>query len=120
MILRFAAFLVTLLPTVALAAASVQSEQLIPLGYCQLTSLSQAATLKSCANGVPATAQVIIVVPEAQDVRWRDDGTHPTATVGMPVAVGVALVYQGELNAIEFIQQAASAKLNVTFYKYLR
>jgi hypothetical protein len=34
----------------------------------------------------------------------------------MPLAAGVTLQYDGDLSQIQFIEQAASAKLNVTYY----
>lgn len=82
-----------------------------PLGYEQITSLSAAAALT-----VPAGAAVAVIEAETQAVRWRDDGTDPTATVGMPLPTGRVFVYAGALSAIKFIEQAASAKLNVNYY----
>lgn len=58
----------------------------------------------------------VMIVPEAQAVRWRDDGTAPTATVGMPLAVGATLLYDGDLNKIKFIGQAAGGIINTSFY----
>ena len=52
---------------------------------------------------------------EGQAVRWRDDGTAPTASAGMELQPGQALIYDGPLGTIQFIQEAASAKLNVAF-----
>jgi hypothetical protein len=49
-------------------------------------------------------------------VRWRDDGTAPTASIGMPLAIGVSLSYDGDLKAIRFIEVLASANLNVSYY----
>jgi hypothetical protein len=57
-----------------------------------------------------------LIVAETQAVRWRDDGTAPTASVGMPLAVGTSLSYDGDLKAVRFIEQTASAKLNVSYY----
>jgi hypothetical protein len=34
----------------------------------------------------------------------------------MPLAAGVPLQYDGDLNKIQFIEQAASAKLNISYY----
>jgi hypothetical protein len=34
----------------------------------------------------------------------------------MPLAIGVPLQYDGDLNKIKFIQQAATAKLNISYY----
>ena len=58
-----------------------------------------------------------MITAEAQAVRYRDDGTDPTTTVGMPLAVGTALTYTGTLTAIKFIEQTSGAKLNVLFYR---
>jgi hypothetical protein len=57
-----------------------------------------------------------LIVAEGQAVRWRDDGTAPTATVGMPLAVGIPLQYDGDLTNIKFIEQVAGAKLNISYY----
>lgn len=81
------------------------------LGYQQITSLSASTALT-----VPSGATLALIVPETQNVRWRDDGTAPTASVGMPIFVGASLSYDGDLNRIRFIQQAASATLNVSYY----
>ena len=81
------------------------------LGYQQITSLSAAAALT-----VPSGATLAIITPESQAVRWRDDGTDPTSAVGMPVPISTVLSYDGDLQRIRFIEQAASAKLNVSYY----
>jgi hypothetical protein len=81
------------------------------LGYQQITSLSASTALT-----VPTGATMALIVAETQGVRWRDDGVAPTASVGMPLATGVSLSYDGDLKAIRFIQQTASATLNVSYY----
>lgn len=81
------------------------------LGYQQLTSLSSATALT-----VPAGATMAVIIPETQPVRWRDDGTSPTNTVGMPVAIATVLSYDGDLKRIRFIEQFGGAKLNVSYY----
>ena len=81
------------------------------LGYQQITSLSSATGLTP-----PQGATLALIVPESQNVRWRDDGTDPTASVGMPVFVGASLSYDGDFNTIKFIEETASAKLNVSYY----
>ena len=82
-----------------------------PIGYQQITTLSSATPLAA-----PANARWALIVPESKDVRWRDDGANPTAAIGMPIAAGQAFEYTGDLSAIKFIEQAASAKLNVAYY----
>ena len=81
------------------------------LGYQQITSLSSATGLT-----VPTGATRALIAPLTKDVRWRDDGTDPTASVGMPVTAGTYLSYDGDLNKIKFIQTAASAELNITYF----
>ncbi len=65
---------------------------------------------------MPSGATLALIVPETQNVRWRDDGTAPTASVGMPIFVGASLSYDGDLNRIRFIEETASAKLNISYY----
>ncbi len=81
------------------------------LGYQQISDLSASVGLT-----VPTGATMALITPETQGVRWRDDGPAPTGSVGMPVAAGAYLSYDGDLRNIRFIQQTASAKLNVSYY----
>ncbi len=79
----------------------------------QLTSLAGATAL----TNLPAGTSMIMVIPESQAVRWRDDGTDPTAAVGMPLAVGQTLIYTAkQMSQLKFIEQTASAKINVAYY----
>lgn len=87
-----------------------------PLGYCQLTSIDTSTLLSSC-SGFPATATRAVMIPEAQAIRYRDDGTAPTSSAGFPVAVGVVVDYTGALSKVRVISQTSGAKLNVLFYK---
>lgn len=90
------------------------------MGYQQITSLSSAQNLTVPSvdpnTGLDIMPTIAIITPETQGVRWRDDGVAPTATVGMPLAAGVTLQYDGDLRKIQFIEQSGSAKLNVSFY----
>ena len=65
------------------------------------------------ANAKPVFA---LIVAEGAAVRWRDDNTAPTASVGMPLAIGVPLQYDGDLNKIKFIQQAGTGIINISYY----
>lgn len=84
-----------------------------PLGYQQYTSLSSATNL----SGYPPEATIAEIIVEAQGIRYRDDGTAPTSSIGMPVAAGNAFQYSGDLSAIQFIQQTSGAIINVSYYK---
>lgn len=91
---------------------AVVDGQLTCKGYQQITSLTAATALT-----VPTGARLAMIVAETQDVRWRDDGTNPTASVGMPISTADAgYWYTGDLSAIKFIEQVAGAKLNVSYY----
>ena len=89
------------------------------LGYQQITSLSSATGLTIPSrdpSGLACKPSIAMITPETQGVRWRDDSTDPTASVGMPLAAGVTLQYDGDLSKIKFIEQTASAKLNISYY----
>jgi hypothetical protein len=89
------------------------------LGYQQITSLSASTGLtvpQVDMNGLSCRPSIAIIVSETQGVRWRDDDVAPSATVGMPLAAGVTLQYDGDLTKIRFIESAASAKLNISYY----
>ena len=89
------------------------SQSYVPLGYQQITSLSTAQSLT-----VPTGATFATFVAEGQIVRFRDDGTAPTASVGTPLGVGLLpYVYSGTLSAIEFIQETSGATLDVLYYR---
>jgi hypothetical protein len=84
-------------------------------GYEQITAVDNATARGITAGGVGTRA--LIEVQDA-DVRWRDDGTNPSATVGMRLAAGDSIWYNGaDLTAIKFISQSATdAILNVSYY----
>jgi|SRR6478752_665308 len=92
--------------------------------YVQLPQLGYVQHLAAAVDvGVnlapPAGAVYAVVIPEAQAVRWRDDGQNPSATVGMPLAVGQALQVDGKLlSQYKFISQTAGAILNVSYYGF--
>jgi hypothetical protein len=88
-------------------------------GYQQITTLtaSTGLTIPTLApDGLNAKPVFALIIAEGAPVRWRDDGTAPTASVGMPLAVGVPLQYDGDLTKIRFIQQSASGILNISYY----
>lgn len=89
------------------------------MGYQQITGLSTVKSLTvptQTPDGSKQQPTFALIIAESQGVRWRDDKTAPTASVGMPLAVGVPLQYDGDLTNIQFIEQAASAKLNISYY----
>lgn len=83
-----------------------------PLGYTQIAVLTSAVGLGT----VPDSTKMAVIIPETQTVRWRDDGTNPTASVGMPLTANSVLFYRGTMSAFKVIETTATAKLNVSFY----
>jgi len=96
---------------------------LTPMGFHQYTTLNTSHDLSDAGTfTIPVGAHLAWIQAESQNVRWRDatyangDTTDPTASVGMQIAAGDSIWYNGDLKAIEFIEEGASAKLNVSFY----
>lgn len=82
-----------------------------PIGYEQINDLSSAQALT-----VPAGADIALIQARDQAVRWRDDGTNPTALIGMVIGDGLDIFYTGDLDAIRFFEVSAGAELNVSYY----
>lgn len=93
------------------------------LGYAQsaavdASTLISSLTFGSAAGaGIPAGTALLILTPQTQAIRWRDDGTAPTATVGYPLAVGSELRYTARaLPNLRVISQTAGAIVNCVAY----
>ena len=82
-----------------------------PMGWERITALSAAVGLT-----VPVGARIALLIAETQAVRFRDDGTNPTATIGMPIFVNTPFWYNGDLSAFKVIEQAVSASLDILYY----
>ena len=99
------------LAKVALRNVRTWDSVLKPLGYEQITSLAAAAGMTP---GAGARSALIVAVTQA--IRWRDDGTDPTASIGIPLAVDTPFWYTGDMSAIKFIEVVASAEVNISYY----
>jgi hypothetical protein len=90
------------------------------LEYCQIivttaaTSLSSLLSAAGC-SPIPATATFAWITPESSGsgavLRWRSDGTAPTASVGSPIQGWQAWPAQGlnELSAMSLISATGAA-----------
>lgn len=87
-----------------------------PAGYAQAT-ITSAAGLPS----IPASVDRAIVQIETQDqIRWRDDGGTPTASVGMLLFQGnaIELTTAQSINNFKAISVGgAGVTLNVSYYE---
>ena len=84
-----------------------------PCGYQQITAATLAA---ATALTLPANATMAFIQVDTAGVRWRDDGTAPTASVGVQLASAGSFWYYGDLTKIEFIAVSGSPVLNVSYY----
>ncbi len=68
---------------------------------------------------VPADALFARICVSGNNVRWTASGTAPTATVGQPQLIGQCDFFSGHayLAALQFIQTAATATLDVVYSK---
>lgn len=66
---------------------------------------------------IPPGTRFIRIRPEAQAIRWRDDGTDPTPLLGYPLSAEQELIYSAaQMSAFRFIGQAGGALVNFAFY----
>jgi hypothetical protein len=86
-------------------------------GPSQFVSSSTLATATNLPN-IPATATIVeIWVQGTGSVMYRDDGTPPTASVGLgTITAGTPFQYAGALSAIQFITASGSPSLAVGYY----
>jgi hypothetical protein len=69
-------------------------------------------------SGAKANAAWFSVRGSSGGIRFRDDGTAPSATVGMHIPVGlVPFLYQGDLHKLQVIGDtvAGNAEVNITY-----
>lgn len=88
---------------------------MVPAGYEQATISNAAEALAA----VPDRSNYAIIRVTGGAVRYRDDGTDPTAAVGVPLDAGDILHYSGNrADALKFIRRdSTDATLDVTYYK---
>jgi hypothetical protein len=84
-----------------------------PIGYQQIPAVAADVGFTLTP---PAGATNALIICEAQAIRWRDDGQAASSTVGMPLAVGKDLFYDGRLSTFNLISQAAGAIVNIAYF----
>lgn len=90
----------------------------VPVGYLQMTVSTAAVGITDIPDG--ATRAVVTV--ENDTIRWRDDGTAPTNSVGMPAVSlqSLELPTSGSIANFQAIRDAnatGDVLLNISFYK---
>lgn len=85
-----------------------------PKGYQQITVSNTAISLS-----VPAGVTRAKLFVEAQPIRWRDDDTAPTATVGVLAKADTVIELYGTISINQFQaikDDTTDATLNVVYY----
>lgn len=95
-------------------SSAISDRTLIPVANEQISDVSASVGL-TAATYLEASMALIQAV--TQNVRWRDDGTAPDATTGMQLAAGSDFWYTGDLSAIRFFEESASAEINIATYR---
>lgn len=96
-------------PVIVVPAPSVST------GFQQVTGLTSAKSFTA-----PTGSTYCNVVSTGAAITFRTDGTAPTASIGYPLAINQPASFRmsvANLSAIQFIQQAATAVLNVDCYQ---
>lgn len=83
------------------------------LGYTQVTNLTAAVGVGT----IPAGAETVLLQCTGQNVRYRDDGTDPTTTIGMVLVANTIYEFTvAQIARMKLIETAATAVLNISFY----
>ncbi len=91
------------------------------MGFQQIAAFSTVQSLTiptTTINGTTVYPTMAVFRCETNNVRWRDDGTAPTASVGqLLLPADDYIMYPGVLSALQFIPVTGSATLDVCYYR---
>lgn len=93
-----------------------KSDRVLAYAQCAAGGADAAVALVSFFSGgvVPAGCHTLIFKPAAQAIRFRDDGTNPTAAIGYPLATGVEFRYtSSNMPALKVIASTAGAVIDI-------
>lgn len=87
-------------------------------GTYQLSTTNTASSASLTSGGIPFGATMAFLQAETADVRYRDDGGAPTASIGNIVVHGIpGILYSGNVGALRFIALSGSPLLDIAFYR---
>ena len=87
-----------------------------PVGFEQLAVSNTAIGLAS----IPILANKAVITVEDKTLRYRDDGTDPTATVGLRVFSGNTIILNSRNSLLKFRAiraGTADSEINVSYYE---
>jgi hypothetical protein len=108
---------------IALLGVPAAEGQVIPGSKLGLPYISAGAGQMALAVGtnttltVPPGATLAEICVETANIRYRDDGTAATASLGIPVSAGTCFAYSGPLASMSFTAQSGSPTIDVSYYK---
>jgi hypothetical protein len=116
---------IALICAVGAAAAQQAAYVWTPLAFSALSVTSAAAIGLGTGGAIGSlptsafNARLVQLCIDSNQVRYRDDGTAPTTTTGMPWVQSQTpcFPYSGNLTAIQFIAVATTTTLSVSFYR---
>jgi hypothetical protein len=90
-----------------------------PMGFAQILMTSNPQTFAAAGVTVPTGARLAVMTVDSANIRYRDDGAAPTASIGIQLSSSATQPYEysGDLTAVQFIAVSGSPLLNVAFYK---
>lgn len=89
-----------------------------PVSHTGGTGTGATFNLTWADNIAPPDCSYAVVQAISQDVRYRPDGSTPTATTGEQIKADDSVILdRAALNNALFIEETASANINVIFYK---
>lgn len=115
---NFSNLLIAFFSLLLLATSALAGQVTITGGYISAGAGQYALAISGVVLlTVPKGSEIAEICVETAGVRYTDDGTTPTSTVGIPVASGSCFQYGGPLNKIQFIAQSGSPTIDVSYYK---
>jgi len=87
-------------------------------GTYLLSATNTASSSSVTSGGIPVGATMAFLQAETADIRYRDDGGAPTASIGDLIVHNIpGILYTGTLTAVQFIAVSGSPLLDVAFYR---
>lgn len=65
---------------------------------------------------LPAMPGYCVIQAADGDIRYRTDGTNPTASVGMELFEGTSIVLSTELHLVRLIAVTGTVEVNISYY----
>jgi hypothetical protein len=88
-----------------------------PAGLQQIAAATLATAQTLTAPAVDR-ANGALIQADGGALRYTDDGTTPTATVGMLISANETVEYRGDLSKLQLIRKDATASANINYYRY--